>query len=69
VHRGEFVIVSRDLADKNWLVGYYADNSPDYFYKYNRATRKSQFLFTNRPQLEDLQLAQMSPISYKSRDG
>ena len=69
IHRGEFRVVDRDLADKMWLVAYNVDNGPIYYYKYNRVTKKSQLLFSNKPQLEDVKLAQMKPISYRSRDG
>lgn len=69
VRPGEFSIGSRDLADKNWLVVYMTDDGPVYYYAYNRDTKTSTFLFSNKPQLEELQLASMQPISYQSRDG
>jgi dipeptidyl aminopeptidase/acylaminoacyl peptidase len=69
VRRGEFRVADRDLADKTWLVTYNTDNGPVYYYSYDRATKKSQLLFSNKPKLEKLALAQMQPISYKSRDG
>ena len=69
VRRGQFSIVGRDLADKTWLVAYLTDDGPVYYYKYNRDTKQSKLLFSNQPELEKLQLAQMKPISYKSRDG
>lgn len=40
-----------------------------YYYTYNRASKKSQFLFSNQPDLEKFSLAQKKPISYQSRDG
>jgi dipeptidyl aminopeptidase/acylaminoacyl peptidase len=66
---GEFGIASRDLADKNWIVAYVTDDGPVYYYHYYRETRKAEFLFTNQPELEDLPLANMEPISYQARDG
>jgi dipeptidyl aminopeptidase/acylaminoacyl peptidase len=69
VRRGEFEVVDRDLADKTWLVQYNTDDGPVYYYTYDRASKKSQFLFSNRPELEKVSLAQMKPISYQSRDG
>lgn len=69
VRRGEFSIVSRDLADRTWLVAYNTDDGPVYFYTYDRATRTSTVLFSNRPALEDLPLVPMQPISYTARDG
>ena len=69
VRRGEFEVVDRDLADQTWLVEYNTDDGPVYYYTYDRRSKKSQFLFSNRPELEKLSLAQMKPIAYQSRDG
>ncbi|PSO47542.1 MAG: S9 family peptidase [Cyanobacteria bacterium SW_9_44_58] len=69
IHDGEFAIASRDLADENWIVGYVTDDGPVYYYHYHRPSQTSEFLFTNQPELEDLPLAKMEPISYQARDG
>jgi dipeptidyl aminopeptidase/acylaminoacyl peptidase len=69
VRPGEFSISSRDLADKNWLVAYLTDDGPVYYYVYNRETKTSTFLFSNKPKLEGLQLASMQPVSFEARDG
>ena len=66
---GEFGIGSRDLADKNWLVAYITDDGPVYYYHYHRDNQEFEFLFTNQPELEDLPLAKMQPISFQARDG
>jgi len=69
VRDGDFSIVSRDLADKTWLVVYVLDSAPVSYYSYDRATKQATFLMTNRPKLEKFKLASMKPISFKSRDG
>ena len=69
VRRGQFLVVDRDLADKNWLINYTTDDGPIYCYLYNRNSKKSTFLFSNQRKLEGLPLAQIKPISYESRDG
>ncbi|MCC5649002.1 S9 family peptidase [Nostoc sp. XA013] len=69
VRPGEFSVISRDLEDKTWLVGYRTDNGPVYYYAYNRESKTSTFLFSNQPKLETLQLASMQPIYYEARDG
>ncbi|MBW4573983.1 MAG: S9 family peptidase [Aphanothece sp. CMT-3BRIN-NPC111] len=69
VRPGEFRISSRDLADNNWLVAYLTDNGPVYYYAYNRESKTSTLLFSNQPQLEELPLASMQPISYQAGDG
>ncbi|MDM9585379.1 S9 family peptidase [Nostoc sp. GT001] len=69
VRSGEFSLISRDLEDKNWLLAYNTDDGPVYYYAYNRESKTSTFLFSNKPKLEGLQLASMQPISYEARDG
>ena len=69
VRRGDFNVISRDLADRTWLVSYVVDNGPVYYYTYNRQNRQGTLLFSQRPRLENLQLAEMRPINFRSRDG
>ena len=69
VHRGEFRVHSRDLADETWLVSYITDDGPVYFYVYDRSSKKSTLLFSHQPKLEELLLAQVEPVSCESRDG
>jgi dipeptidyl aminopeptidase/acylaminoacyl peptidase len=68
-NKGEFNVVSRDLADKNWLVVYTTDDGPATYYAYDRESKKTKRMFSVQPKLEGLTLAAMKPISYKSRDG
>ncbi|MGK7876711.1 MAG: alpha/beta fold hydrolase [Xenococcaceae cyanobacterium] len=69
VRPGEFAVISRDLADENWVVGYLTDDGPVYYYLYNRESKSSTLLFSNQPELEDLPLVPMKPIDYEARDG
>ncbi|MBD1894443.1 S9 family peptidase [Coleofasciculus sp. FACHB-129] len=69
IRPGEFGISSRDLADKNWLVAFLTDDGPVYYYAYNRDSKTSTLLFSNKPTLEGLSLASMQPISYQAQDG
>ncbi len=69
VRDGEFGIGSRTLADDTWLIAYTTDDGPVYYYTYDRQSKSSTLLFSNKPELEALQLAPMQPISYPSRDG
>jgi dipeptidyl aminopeptidase/acylaminoacyl peptidase len=68
-HNGEFNVVSRDLADKTWLVAYTNDNAPTTYYTYSRDGKKTTKLFSVQPKLEGMTLATMKPISFKSSDG
>jgi dipeptidyl aminopeptidase/acylaminoacyl peptidase len=66
---GDFGVVSRDDADKTWLVYFDKDNGPISYWVYDRDTQKGTFLFHHRPVLNDYTLATMEPISFESRDG
>ncbi len=68
VRDGDFDLVSRDLADTKWIVAYIVDDGPVAYYLYDRRTRKSDFLFTNRPELEKYKLAKMEPVEFPARD-
>jgi dipeptidyl aminopeptidase/acylaminoacyl peptidase len=66
---GDLHIVSRDLSDRVWIVSFGADRGPIRFYAWNRSARQGTFLFSHRPELEKLTLAEMKPISFAARDG
>ena len=69
VRSGEVYPVSGDLAYKKWLIAYVIDDGPVYYYVYDRASKSSTLLFSNRPELEELPLVSLKPISYPARDG
>lgn len=69
VRDGELRVVSRDLADRTWLAAFTIDDGPTYYYRYHRATRLAELLFSNQPKLEGLPLAKMQPVSFPARDG
>ncbi len=68
VRWGEIYPVSRDLADKKWLIAYSTDDGPSYYYLYDRDTKSSTLLFNNRPELEKVPLVLMQPVTYQTRD-
>jgi dipeptidyl aminopeptidase/acylaminoacyl peptidase len=61
--------ISRDLKDDKWIVTFEGDDSPVYYYLYDRASKQATMLFSNRPALEKFKLAKVKPIEYKARDG
>ena len=69
IRRGDFSIINRDRNDQTWLVGFTTDDGPVSYYAYDRNTKESRLLFTNRKALENLTLAKMTPVSYRARDG
>lgn len=66
---GDVHVVSRDLADRQWLVAKVVDNGPGAYYAYNRVDHNLAFLFYNQPALKEYTLATCKPISFMSRDG
>lgn len=66
---GDIEVISRTLDDKTWIVAYPMDDGPVRYYRYDREKRLSEFLFTNRKELEGLPLVKMHPVVIKSRDG
>lgn len=67
--KGTFTIVSRDLADKQWIVAFLSDIKPTQFYLFDRTNKKLTFLFTPQPELEKFELSEMKPIQFHARDG
>ncbi len=69
IHSGDFFIVSRDTAERTWIVAYTVDDGPVVWYSYDRSSRTGTFIFSIQPELEEYTLAKMEPISFTSRDG
>jgi len=65
---GDFGI-SRDRANRTWLVSESPSDGPVRYYRYDRATRSLTFLFSHKPELEEFTLAPMEPFSFTARDG
>jgi dipeptidyl aminopeptidase/acylaminoacyl peptidase len=57
-------------ADENvWIVSVSSDTDPGTVYMFDRKTGKISFMYRTRPKLPTAQLAPMTPVRYKSRDG
>ena len=69
VNPGDFFIVNRTEADDTWLVGFQSDRAPGRYYRWDRKSKQGTLLFTTRPKLEGLALAEMKPLVIKARDG
>jgi len=67
--RGDFSVVSRDNADRTWLVAFTNDDGPIRYFAWDRETKQGTLLFSHRPELERYTLARMEPVSFTSRDG
>jgi dipeptidyl aminopeptidase/acylaminoacyl peptidase len=66
---GEINVVSRTKDDQQWVVAFLMDDGPVRYYHYDRPSKKSTFLFTNKTALENWKLQKMHSIVIKSRDG
>lgn len=73
---GEFQVTSRTLDDTRWTVAYIMDDGPIKFYIYERpadgaadGTRKMNYLFSSRDDLEGYPLVKMHTPVLTSRDG
>jgi dipeptidyl aminopeptidase/acylaminoacyl peptidase len=69
VHDADIQAISANLDDSKWIVTYASDAAPDYWYLYDRATKKAKLLFSNQPALEKYSLAHMMSIEFNARDG
>ena len=69
VEDGELSITSRTLDDRLWTAAYVLDNGPVKYYLYDRTRKRATYLFSNRTDLDEYQLARMHSLTIKSRDG
>lgn len=69
VQDGEVSITSRVADDTIWTLAYVRDDGPVEYWIYDRQDKKAEYVFSNRPALEDLPLAKMHPTVIESRDG
>lgn len=66
---GDFSVLSRDEADKLWIIGMVDDEGPLRYYLWERAAKKGTLLFTDSKRLEGRPLAAQRPVTFKARDG
>jgi dipeptidyl aminopeptidase/acylaminoacyl peptidase len=67
--KGAFTIISRDRADKTWLVGYTLDQGGVRYFRWDRASKTAQFMFSAQPKLDQAPLSPMVAIDFPARDG
>lgn len=65
----EISFVSANKAEDKFIVATYNDKTRGKRYLYDKATGKLDFLADISPWLPESELADMKPVSYKSRDG
>jgi dipeptidyl aminopeptidase/acylaminoacyl peptidase len=62
-------LVSRDNADRVWIVASRRSDAPVTYYKFDRETKKLSQLFTENPGLSKFALALKKPVIIQARDG
>ena len=62
-------LVSRDNADRKWIIAVRRSDAPDMYYVFDRDTKKLTPLFAENPALAKFSLAAKKPVVIKSRDG
>jgi len=62
-------LVSRDNADRIWIVAIRRSDAPDKYYTFDRNTKKPTLLFDENPNLAKFRLAPKQPVVIKARDG
>ncbi len=67
--RGFPEVVSRDRADRTWLVAFRDAQGPTRYFSFDRTSLQGKFLFADRPKLESVGLAEMKPVRFPARDG
>ena len=66
---GELEIVSRTRDDRTWVVAYLHDDGPVRYWVWDRDTQTGRYLFSHRPELEDVRLSKMTGVEIPTRDG
>ncbi|MDP7704309.1 S9 family peptidase [Mycobacterium sp. TY815] len=66
---GEIGALSSDESGLRWIVSFNHDRDPGRTYFYDHATGRSRLLFRPFPHLDPEQLAPMTPVTIRSRDG
>lgn len=66
---GDFRIASRDFDDRKWIVEFQSAHRSTRYFLWDRAAKKAGSLFSDRTELDQLQLAEVRPIKYRARDG
>lgn len=64
----EWEVLSRSVDDKSWIVVLQRDDAAPQYYLYDKGARKTQFLFSARPELDKFVLSKMEPVIINTRD-
>jgi dipeptidyl aminopeptidase/acylaminoacyl peptidase len=68
-HPGELLVLSRDRADRRWIVEFLSDNAAADFFLFDRTSRELSHLFSDYPQLREYSLSTVESVTIPARDG
>jgi dipeptidyl aminopeptidase/acylaminoacyl peptidase len=66
---GDFRVASRDSDDRKWIVEFQSAHRSTRYFLWDRAAKQADFLFSEQPEFDQVQLAEVRPIRYSARDG
>ena len=69
IHDGTPNLTSSTTDETRWVVSFNSPTDPGATYMYDRKTGEAEFLFRPRPWLNAEHLADVTPVSFESRDG
>ncbi len=69
IARGFPTVVSRDRADRTWVVEFKDAQGPTRYFSFDRTSLQGRLLFVDRPKLESAPLAERKPVQLTARDG
>ena len=67
--KGFVDLVSRDNADRNWIVALRRSDAPPTYYRFDRTTKKLTEFFAENPALKKFELATKKALLIKTRNG
>lgn len=69
VSDGDVNAISSDITGQRWVVSYTHDREPGLTYFYDHAAGMSRLLYGSHPHLDPADMAPMTPVTIRSRDG
>ena len=67
--RGFPQVVSRDRADRTWVVSFRDAQGPTRYFTFDRTSLQGKLLFVDQPKLEGVPLPERKPVAFAARDG
>ncbi|WP_394836781.1 S9 family peptidase [Pendulispora rubella] len=69
VAKGDITVLSQSHDGRKWTVSFLKDDGPTAFYLWDRNTKHASYIFSDRKDLQGVELAPMHPVVIAARDG